>query len=213
MGTEPGTARAHGDELRRGIDPDALGKGALGADVARAAEVPGPPQLEAGCVRAAYEAIAAAGERADAPDDATSVSLRDGASAAAVAARVADEIGAGPGGALRAAARAWYPYAVESESTSWEAGLKAFSETCESDHEADQDLVVRAVEAAGEAAGHDDTATGRAIRAFSDELERRTSLGEDLPTAWSGAVRHTAEEAPDPVFHTVADAVRGVLRP
>ena len=93
-------------------------------------------------MRAAYEAIAAAGERADAPDDATFVSLRDGA-----------------------------------------------------------------------AAGHDDTATGRAIRAFSAELKRRTSLGEDLPTAWSGAVRHTAEAAPDPVFHTVADAVRGVLRP
>jgi hypothetical protein len=211
MGTEPGTARAHGDDLSRGIDPDAFGHDGLGADVARAAEVPGPRQLEAGCVRAAYEAIAAAGENADAPDDATSASLHAGARAAAVAARVADEIGAGAGGALRAAARAWYPYAVESESSSWEAGLKAFSETCESDPDADQGLVVRAVESAGRAAGDDDTATGRAIRAFADELERRTSLGEDLQTAWSGAVRHTDEAAPDPVFHTVADAVRGVL--
>lgn len=211
MGTEPGTARELAQELSRGIDPDVIGNDALGADIARAAEVPGPPLLEAGCVRAAYEAIAAAGERADAPDDATSVSLRTGARAAADAARVADEIGAGAGGALRAAARAWYPYAVESESTSWEAGLKAFSETCDKNADADQSLVVRAVEAAGAAAGHDDTATGRAIRVFSDELERRTAAGEDLLTAWGGAVGHTAEAAPDPVFQTVVDAVRGVL--
>ncbi|GAA1970599.1 hypothetical protein GCM10009718_02680 [Isoptericola halotolerans] len=211
MGTEPGTAREIAHELSRGIDPDGLGNDALGVDVARAAEVPGPPLLEAGCVRAAYEAIAGAGERADAPDDATFVSLRSGARAAADAARVADEIGAGAGGALRTAARAWYPFAVESEGMSWRAGLKAFSETCDSNADADQSLVVRAVEAAGAAAGRDDTATGRAIRAFSDELRRRTSAGEDLPTAWGGAVHHTAEAAPDPVFQTVVDAVHGVL--
>jgi hypothetical protein len=211
MGFEPGTARAFAHELSHGIDPDALGHDALGADMARAAEVPGPPLLEAGCVRAAYEAIAAAGERADAPDDATLVSLRSGARAAADAARVADEIGAGAGGALRAAARAWYPYAVEGESRSWESGLKAFSETCDNNAGADQALVVRAVETAGAAAGRDDTATGRAIRAFADELKHRTSAGEDLLTAWSGAVRHTGEAAPDPVFQTVVDAVRGVL--
>lgn len=211
MGSEPGTARGFADELSHGIDPDAFGNDALGADMARAAEVPGPPLLEAGCVRAAYEAIAAAGERADAPDDAALVSLRAGARAAADAARVADEIGAGAGGALRAAARAWYPHAVEGESSSWEAGLKAFSETCENNADADQGLVVRAVEAAGTAAGRDDTATGRALHAFSDELNRRTSAGEDLLTAWGGAARHTAEAAPDPVFQTVVDAVRGVL--
>jgi hypothetical protein len=197
--------------LSHGIDPDALGNDALGADMARASEVPGPPLLEAGCVRAAYEAVAAAGERADAPDDATFVSLRVGAKAAADAARVADEIGAGAGGALRAAARAWYPYAVEGESRSWEAGLKAFSETCDDNADADQSLVVRAVEAAGAAAGRDDTATGRAIRVFADELKDRTSAGEDLLTAWGGAVRRTAEAAPDPVFQTVVDAVHGVL--
>ncbi|MFD2024454.1 hypothetical protein [Promicromonospora aerolata] len=211
MGTEPGTARALAHKLSHGIDPDALGRDALGADIARAAEVPGPRLLEAGCVRAAYEAIAAAGERADAPDGATFVSLRAGARAAADAARVADEIGAGAGGALRAAARAWYPYAVESESRSWEAGLKAFSETCDDNADADQGLVVRAVEAAGAAAGRDDTATGRAIRVFADELKGSASAGEDLLTAWSGAVRHTAEAAPDPVFQTVVDAVHGVL--
>jgi hypothetical protein len=211
MGSEPGTARGVADELARGIDPDALGHDALGADLARAAEVPGPDLLEAGCVRAAYEAIAAAGERADAPDDATFVSLRAGARAAADAARVADEIGAGAGGALRAAARAWYPYAVEGEGMTWEAGLKAFSETCDGNADADQDLVVRAVEAAGAAAGRDDTATGRALRAFSDELGRRSALGEDLLTAWGGAVRRTAEVAPDRVFQTVVDAVHGVL--
>jgi hypothetical protein len=212
MGSEPGTARELAHELARGIDPDALGHDALGADLARAAEVPGPVLLEAGCVRAAYEAIVAAGERADAPDDATFVSLRAGARAAADAARVADEIGAGAGGALRAAARAWYPYAVEGEGMTWEAGLKAFSETCDSDAaDAGQDLVVRAVEAAGAAAGRDDTATGRALRAFSDELGRRSALGEDLLSAWGGAVRRTAEVAPDPVFQTVVDAVHGVL--
>lgn len=198
-------------ELAHGIDPDALRNDSLGADLARASEAPGPRRLDAGCIRAAYEAIAAAGEHADAPDDATSVSLRAGARAAADAARVADEIGAGPGEALRAAARAWYPYAVESESTAWRAGLRAFSETCDLAVEADQDVVVRAVEAAGAAAGADDTATGRAVRAFSAELRRRAALGEDLPTAWGGAVRRTAETAPDPVFHTVVDAVREVL--
>lgn len=215
MGTDPGTARELADELSRGIDPDTRGTDALGADLARAAEVPGPALLEAGCVRAAYEAIAAAGEHADAPDDATSVSLRAGARAAADAARVADEIGAGAGGALRAAARAWYPYAVEAESASWEAGLKAFSETCDDNADADQGLVVRAVEAAGiatgAAAGSDGTATGRAIQAFSAELQRRTAAGEDLLTAWGGAVRHTADAAPDPVFQTVVEAVGGVL--
>ncbi|PRZ04341.1 hypothetical protein BCE75_110179 [Isoptericola sp. CG 20/1183] len=211
MSTEPGSARALAHQLARGIDPDALGRDAFGADMARAADMPEPLLLEAGCVRAAYEAIAAAGECADAPDDATFVSLRAGARAAADAARVADEIGAGAALALRAAARAWYPYAVEGESTSWKVGLKAFSETCDVDAEADQNLVVRGVWAAGAAAGRDDTATGRAIRAFADELMGRTTAGEDLLTAWRGAVRHTAEVAPDPVFHTVVDAVQGVL--
>lgn len=211
MSTEPGSARAFALKLSHGIDPDALGSDALGADMARAADVPGPLLLEAGCVRAAYEAIAAAGERADAPDDATFVSLRAGAKAAADAARVADEIGAGAALALRAAARAWYPYAVEGESKSWKVGLRAFSETCDDNADADQDLVVRAVWAAGAAAGRGDTATARAMRVFADELKGRASAGDDLLTAWKGAVRHTAEVAPDPVFHTVVDAVQGVL--
>lgn len=212
MGTEPDTARARADDLSHGIDPDALDNDSLGADIARATEAPSPRQLDAGCVRTAYEAIAAAGERADAPDDATLISLRAGARAAADAARVADEIGAGAGEALRAAARAWYPHAVESESMSWRASLKAFSEACDSNAEANQDLIVRAVAAASEATGGDDTATARAVRAFSDELQHRTSIGEDLPTAWSDAARHTAEVAPDAVFQTVVDAVQGVLR-
>ncbi|MEV0891694.1 hypothetical protein [Promicromonospora sp. NPDC050262] len=211
MNTEPDSARAHADGLARGIDPDAFGHDGLGADIARAAEVPGSPQLEAGCVRNAYEAIAAAGERADALDDATFVSLRSGARAAADAARVADEIGAGAGEALRAAARAWYPYAVEGEDRSWRAALGAFGEMCESGAAADQALLVRAVEAAGAAVIHDDTATGLAVHAFSGELKRRTSLGEDLSTAWAGAVRHTGEVASDSVFQTVVEAVEVVL--
>lgn len=211
MRRNPDSARALADGLSHGIDPDAVGNEALGADMRRAADVSGPSQLDAGCVRAAYEAIASAGERTEAPDNTTLVSLRKGARAAADAARVADEIGAGAGGALRAAARAWYPYAVESEATSWKAGLKAFSDTCESSADADQELIVRAVGAASEAAGADDTATGRATRVFSDELRRRISIGEDLPTAWGGAVRHAGEEAPDPVFQTVVEAVKGVL--
>ncbi|MGW2092252.1 hypothetical protein [Promicromonospora sukumoe] len=212
MGTEPRSARAASENLSLGIDPDALDSDSLRTDISRAAEAPGPQPLEAGCVRAAYEAIAAAGERAEAPDDATLVSLRAGAGAAADAARVADEIGAGAVAALRGAARAWYPYAVESESAAWRAGLRAFSETCDSATESGQALIVRSVEAAGQAVRDDDTATARAVDTFAAELKRRTALGEDLPAAWSGAARHTAEVAPDPVFQTVVDAVRGVLR-
>ncbi|MFJ3407161.1 hypothetical protein [Promicromonospora sp. NPDC090134] len=211
MGTGPGSAEAASEDLARGIDPGSLGKDALGADIARAAEVPGPQPLTASCVRTAYEAIAAAGDHADGADRATLLSLRAGARAAADAARVADEIGAGAGAALRGAARAWYPYAVETESLTWQAGLGAFRETCETATEADQTLIVSAVEAAGQAAGDDDTATARAVDAFAGELKRRTSLGEDLPTAWSGAARHAAETAPEPVFQTVVDAVQGVL--
>ncbi|MFI8527298.1 hypothetical protein ACIGB8_22775 [Promicromonospora sukumoe] len=211
MGTEPRSARAASENLSRGIDPDALDVDSLRTDISRAAEVQGPQPLEASCVRAAYEAIAAAGERAEAADDATLVSLRAGAAAAADAARVADEIGAGAVAALRAAARAWYPYAVASESAAWEAGLRAFSEACDSATESGQALVVRSVEAAGRAVSGDDTATARAVDAFAAELRRRTALGEGLPAAWGGASRHTAETAPDPVFQTVVDAVRGVL--
>lgn len=211
MSSRPDDARALADELSHGIDPAALGHEALGADIRRAADAPGARQLDAGCVRAAYEAIATAGERTDAADDSLLVSLRTGARAAADAARVGDEIGAGAGGALRAAARAWFPYAVESEAKSWQAGLKAFSATCDSSVDADQHLIVRAVEAASAAAADDDTATSRATRVFSDELQRRIALGESLRTAWSGAARHTAENATDPVFQTVVDAVEGVL--
>lgn len=211
MSTRPDDARVLADGLSHGIDPATLGHEALGADIRRAVDAPGARQLDAGCVRAAYEAIAAAGERTDAADDSLLVSLRAGARAAADAARVGDEIGAGAGGALRAAARAWYPYAVESEAPSWQAGLKAFSATCDSSADADQLLIVRAVEAASSAAAGDDTTTSRATRVFSDELQRRIALGEDLPTAWRGAARHTAQNAREPVFQIVVDAVEGVL--
>lgn len=213
MSTRPEDARAVADDLTHGIDPAALGHEALGADIRRATDAPGARQLDAGCVRAAYEAIAATGERTHAANDSSLlVSLRSGARAAADAARVGDEIGAGAGTALRAAARAWYPYAMESEAKSWQAGLKAFSATCDSSDDADQLLIVRAVQAASAAAEGDDTATSRATRVFSDELQRRIALGEDLPIAWSGAARRTAENAPEPVFQTVVDAVEGVLR-
>ncbi|MEV1295967.1 hypothetical protein [Pseudonocardia sp. NPDC049635] len=211
MGSDHSSARERAEDLRRGVDPDALGHAALDADIGRATEAADSRQLDARCVRAAYEAIAAAGGRTDAADDATLVSLRSGAQAAADAARVADEIGAGAGGALRAAARAWQPFAVEGEAATWRVGLKAFSETCEGDAIADQQLVVRAVGAAAAAVGGDDSATARAARAFSGELQRRVDEGEDLSTAWAGAVRHTRDEAPDDVFLVVVDAVTGVL--
>jgi hypothetical protein len=211
MGTEPSTAGEASENLSRGIDPGALDNDSLRVDIARATEPPGPRVLEAGCVRAAYEAIAAAGEHTDTPDDATLVSLRAGAHAAADAARVADEIGAGAGAALRAAARAWYPYAVQSESTTWQAGLRAFSEMCDSTTVADQALLIRAVEAAGQATRADNTPTARAVQAFATELKRRTALGEDVPTAWHSATRHASKAAPEPVFQTVVDAVQGVL--
>ncbi len=213
MSARSDDARALADGLSHGIDPATLGHEALGADIRRAVDAPGARQLDAGCVRAAYEAIATAGERTDAADDSLLISLRAGARAAADAARVGDEIGAGAGGALRAAARAWYPYAVESEAKSWQAGLKAFSTTCDSSADTDQLLIVRAVEAASAAAAAagDNTATSRATRVFSDELQRLIALDEDLPTAWRGASRHTAENAPERVFQIVVDAVEGVL--
>jgi hypothetical protein len=89
--------------------------------------------------------------------------------------------------------------------------LRAFSETCDNATEADPRLIVRAVEAAGRAADDNDTATAHAVDAFAAELVRRTSLGDDLPAAWSGAARHTAETAPEPVVQTMVDAVQGVL--
>jgi hypothetical protein len=211
MSNEPSTARNRADQLLRGVDPNVVGRDALHADVGRASDLPGAPQLDAGCVRAAYEAIADAGAQVSAQDDPVLVSLRSGARAAADAVRVADEIGVGAGGALRAAARAWAPFAVDAEADTWRAGLKAFSQTCEVSTGSDQALVVESVAAASDAIAGDDSATGRAARAFSAELQRRTLAGEKLSAAWAAAVDHAAETAPDPVFETVVSAVRGVL--
>lgn len=205
------SARERADQLLRGVDPDAAGLGGVGADVGRASDPPGAPELDAACVRATYEAIADAGSHTSAQDDPTLVSLRSGARAAADAARVADEIGVGAGGALRAAARAWAPFAVEAEADTWRVGLKAFSQTCEISTRSDQALVVASVTAAAEAIAHDDTTTARAARAFSTELERRTLDGKNLGEAWTAAVDHAREVSPDAVFDTVVSAVRGVL--
>ncbi|WP_193105814.1 hypothetical protein [Brachybacterium sp. FME24] len=212
MSREPLDARGHAEQLTRGIDPNALGHDAVGADIARATDSPAPRQLDAGCIRSSYEAIAEAGEHVDDADDAVLVSLRSGARAAADAARVADEIGAGPGDALRAAARAWTPHAVEGESGAWRAGLRAFSEVCSTAEEADDRLVVRAIAAAADALEADETGTGRAARMFSQELARRTATGARLAAAWDEAAGTIRTQAPDPVFHVVVDAVAGVLR-
>lgn len=110
MSRNPLNARDRAEQIIRGIGPDAQDHDAVAADIARSTDSPAPRQLDAGCIRSAYEAIAEAGERADTADDAVLVLLRSGARAAADAARVADEIGAGPGDALRAAARAWTPH-------------------------------------------------------------------------------------------------------
>jgi len=212
MSREPLNARGRAEQLARGIDPDARGHDAVGADIARATDSRAPRQLDAGCIRSAYEAIAAAGEHADAADDAVLVSLRSGAQAAADAARVADEIGAGPADALRAAARAWTPHAVEGEMGAWRAGLRAFSEVCSAAAEADDRLVVRAVAAAAYALEADETGTGRAARTFSQELAQRTATGARLAAAWDEAAQTISTQAPDPVFLVVVDAVAGVLR-
>lgn len=212
MSREPIDARRRAEQLARGIDPDALDHDAFRADIARAADAPGPRQLDAGCIRSAYEAIAAAGDRTEVADDAVLVSLRSGARAAADAARVADGIGAGPGETLRAAARAWTPHAVAGESDAWRIGLRAFGEVCSAAEDADDRLVVRAVAASAEALAADESGTGRAARVFSQELSLRIDAGELLAVAWDGAARTSVAQAPDPVFRVVVEAVAGVLR-
>lgn len=212
MSREPRSARRHAHDLSRGIDPDVLGHDAVIADRARAAEPPGPRALDAGCIRDAYAAIADAGGRGEHGDRAVLVSLGSGARAAADAARVAEEIGAGAGEALRAAARAWSPHVVAEQGQAWRTGLRAFAEVCSAGDEADDRLVVRAVASAAEALAADGSATGRAARVFSRELAARDAEGGRLAPSWAEAAGVTASEAPDPVFQVVIDAVGPVLR-
>ncbi|WP_193107059.1 hypothetical protein [Brachybacterium sp. FME24] len=51
MSWEPLDARGHAEQLARGIDPDALGHDAVGADISRAIDSSAPRQLDAGCIR------------------------------------------------------------------------------------------------------------------------------------------------------------------
>lgn len=80
----PGDPANWATDLSRGIDPHSAAHSALGDDLERAATPAGRQPLEASCVRAAYEAIAAAGEEVSGPDGETLVSLRSGARAAAM---------------------------------------------------------------------------------------------------------------------------------
>lgn len=199
------------DDLKRGIDPFSLRGGSLNSDASRAAEASGPAPLSAACVRAAYTAVADAGDKVSDGDQETIRSVTAGARAAAEAVEVTDEIGGGAGLALRSAARAWYPHAVEGQAATWRAGLKAFSNACDAADHADQDVIVRGVAAAAEAVRDDESATGKATRTFARELLARTDNGEALPQAWESAAARTREETPDQVFLLVVDAVTGVL--
>lgn len=58
MSRNPHNARGRAEQLLRGIDPDAQGHDAVATDIARATDSPAPRQLDAGCIRSTYEAIA-----------------------------------------------------------------------------------------------------------------------------------------------------------
>lgn len=207
----PGDPANWATDLSRGIDPHSAAHSALGDDLERAATPAGRQPLEASCVRAAYEAIAAAGEEVSGPDGETLVSLRSGARAAAEAARVADEIGAGPGAALRAAARAWEPHVVAGQERFWHDGLRAFSQTCDAVERSDQWVIVEALTAARDAVTTDNSGSARAARAFVDEFIQRAREGESIARAWVVAADVTREQQPDTVFLVVVDAVKRVL--
>ncbi len=199
------------DDLGRGIDPHSAAHNSLHDDLARAVTPAGRQPLDARCVRASYEAIAAAGEDVGGSDGETLRSLRSGARAAADAARVADEIGAGPGDALRAAARAWKPHVVPDQERFWRDGLRAFSQTCDAVERSDQWLIVEAVTAARDAVGSDDSSSALAARVFVDEFDRCAAAGESIAQAWAEAADVTREQQPDTVFLVVVDAVKRVL--
>ncbi|WP_415854951.1 hypothetical protein [Sinomonas sp. G460-2] len=206
------SADALANQLARGIDPDpALGDSqALEASRARDAEEPG--RLDASCVRAVYEAIAEAGMTNDVAGDVVALrSVRKGATAAADAARVADEIGAGAGQALRSAARAWLPFAVGDEGSAWRLGLRAFSEVCDAAEQSDQAVVVRGIAAAADAVDGNATATAADFRSFSAELGARVDAGDTLGAAWRAAASQSRAEGAEMVFQLVVDAVAGVL--
>lgn len=211
MSTDHGDAGNLAADLARGIDPDRLSQDSLSTEALRSQDSQGPTPLEASCVRDSYAAIAVAGDEATSEDAETLKSLHVGARAAAEAARLANEIGAGAGAALRGAARAWYPHAVEGQEDVWRALLRAFSESCELAERVDARTIVDGVAAGREAIEGDETPTGRAAIAFADELAARDAAGDSLPVAWAAAADRTRQDAPDPVFLVVVDAVTGVL--
>lgn len=198
-------------ELRRGVDPRGEG-GARGHEMARAILPADRQPLSAVCVRSAYDAIALAAADADDLDGDTLTSVRAGAEAASTAARVGEEIGAGSGSVLRAAARAWTPFAVHGQEKFWHDAIRAFSDTCDAVERSDQWVIVEAVRAASGATRTDDSSSARAARVFTAELVERTQAGESLPSSWARAVDRTREDEPDPVLLLVVEAVARVLR-